>query len=215
MKKLLYKELRLVTHPTIFVFMALAAMMLIPNYPYYVTFFYTTLGIYFTCLTGRENHDIFYTMTLPIRKQDIVKARFLFIIIVEMLQVILCIPFAIIRSSFPMPGNQVGMDANIAFFGFSFILLGIYNFFFFTSYYKDPEKVGACFVKSSTLVFVYMGVVEILSHIIPFMRDQLDTKDPQFLGAKLTVLAIGILLFLILTILSYHRSTKNFESKDL
>lgn len=55
MKELLKKEISLVLHPTNWLFLALSALVLVPNYPYYVTFFYTGLGIFFLCLSGREN----------------------------------------------------------------------------------------------------------------------------------------------------------------
>ena len=76
MGKLMKKELKLAMHPTAPMFLALSAMLLIPNYPYYVIFFYTSLAVFFICLTGRENHDIFFTMLLPVSKKDVVKADF-------------------------------------------------------------------------------------------------------------------------------------------
>lgn len=215
MKNLLYKEFRLVAHPTVFLFLFLSAMLMIPNYPYYVTFFYTSLGIFFSCLTGRENHDVFYTVTLPVRKRDMVRARFCFAVLVEAAQLVLAIPFAVLRGTFPLPGNQVGMDANIALFGFSLILLGIFNYVFFVRYYKDPDKVGKAFVLSSTASFGYILIAETCDHIVPFLRDKLDTPDPQFLFAKLVVLAIGLAVFAALTLLAYRRSVRSFEALDL
>ena len=76
MKNLLYKELRLSLHPTMYLFLAMPAMLLIPSYPYYVAFMYTCLAVYFTFLFAREQNDIFYTAMLPIRKTDVVKAAF-------------------------------------------------------------------------------------------------------------------------------------------
>lgn len=52
MKTLLQKELRLALHPTAPLFLCLSAMLLIPNYPYCVVFFYTSLAVFFICLTG-------------------------------------------------------------------------------------------------------------------------------------------------------------------
>ena len=43
MKTLLYKQLRLVCHPMTLVFCLFGGMILIPNYPYSVTFFYCLL----------------------------------------------------------------------------------------------------------------------------------------------------------------------------
>ena len=50
MKELLNKELKLVLHPTNILFIPLAFMLFIPNYPYLVIMFYTCLGIFFLSL---------------------------------------------------------------------------------------------------------------------------------------------------------------------
>lgn len=215
MNNLLYKEFRLALHPTAYIFMALSAMLLIPDYPYYVTFFYSGLAIFFICLNGRENHDISYTMNLPVRKKDIVAARFLLVVLLQFFQVILAIPCAIIRQHFPLPGNQVGMDANIAFFGLAYIMMGLFNLVFFGLYYKNVEKVGKAFAFASVAIGLYMAVMETLTHVLPFFRDRLDTPEPEYLPEKLIVLAIGILLYGMMTWLVYRRSVKSFENLDL
>ena len=61
MKTLLYKQLRLVCHPMTPVFCLFGAMLLIPNYPYSVIFFYVTLGLFFTFLNMREQKDIYFS----------------------------------------------------------------------------------------------------------------------------------------------------------
>lgn len=216
MSKLLYKEFRLAMHPTAYIFLSFSLMLLIPNYPYYVTFFYTGLAVFFTCLGGRENHDIFYTLSLPVPKRAAVKARFASVMLIELAQLLLAIPFAFLRQLMPgIPGNQVGMDANIAFFGLALILLGIFNLIFFSKYYKNTDKVGSSFGISSIAVFVYIIIVETLTHIIPFFRDRLDTKDTEFVADKLLVLAIGIIIYLVLTLVSFRKSVKSFEKLDL
>jgi len=215
MTKMLMKEFRLAMHPTNLIFLTLSAMLIIPNYPYYVTFFYTTLGLFFLCLNGRENHDLEYSITLPVRKQEIVKGRIGFAVLIELAQLLLAIPFAILRNRLSPVGNEVGMDANIAFFGFSLLMLGAFNLQFFTAYYKNPDKVGKAYVISSTFVFLFIVVAEALTHIAPFFHDQLDTPDPQFLQAKLIVLAIGSVSFIILTLVSYLISAKRFTALDL
>lgn len=215
MKNLLKKELTLSLHPTAPIFLALSAMLLIPNYPYYVVFFYTGLAVFFTCLTGRENNDVFYMLMLPVAKRDIVKARFAFVVLLEAAQMLCAVPFAVIRQNMPLPGNRVGMDANVAFFGLSLVLCGIFNLIFFCIYYGDVDKVGRAFVWSSAGVFVYIAAAEACAHILPFVRDRLDTKDPQFLPEKLAVLAAGLAVYSVLTAAAYHRSVRTFESLDL
>lgn len=215
MKNLLVKEFRLAMHPTALIFLCLSAMLLIPNYPYYVTFFYTGLAVFFTCLGGRENKDIYYSALLPVRKVDIVRARFAFVLILEAAQLILAVPFALLRQSFPMPGNQVGMDANLAFFGLALLMLGLFNASFFRVYYRDVNKVGKAFGISSVVMGLFIVVAETCDHVLPFFRDELDTPDPAHLGAKLAVLGAGLLAFLALTGLAYRRAAADFEAQDL
>ncbi|MCI2055825.1 MAG: ABC-2 transporter permease [Oscillibacter sp.] len=214
MKNLLYKEFRLALHPTSIIFLTLSAMLIIPNYPYYVTFFYTCLGIFFICLTGRENQDLFYMMLLPVRKRDIVRARIGMSVCLQCLQALICVPFAILRQSFKMPGNQVGMDANIAFFGLAFLMMGLFNLAFFTRYYANPQKIGKSFAIGSTVIFVYMGIVEAMTHFVPFFLE-LDTPDPENLTKKLLVLAVGIAGYAVLTLTACKKSEKELEKLDL
>lgn len=213
--KLLAKELRLAAHPTSLIFLALSAMLLIPNYPYLVTFFYTGLGIFFTCLGGRENHDVAYSVALPVRKSQVVKARVLFVAGLELLQLLLALPFAWLRSRMPLPGNLVGMDANLAFFGLALGLLGLFNLVFFGVYYRDVRKVGKAFALSSLVVFLYISLVEAACHVLPLFRDRLDRPDPEEVGLKLIVLGLGAAAFAGLTLLAYLRGRRDFERQDL
>lgn len=215
MKNLLLKEFKLAMHPTVVIFFALSAMLLIPNYPYYVVFFYTALGLFFVCLTGRENNDIDYTLLLPVRKRDAVRARILFAATVECIQFVCCALVALLRGSLGLGANAVGMDVNIALFGFSFIMLGLFNRMFFTRYYRAPEKVGKAFVVSSIMVFVFISVAEASAHILPFVKNRLDTPDPMFLPEKLATLALGILIYAALTLGACRQAEKSFELLDL
>ncbi|MBQ2668749.1 MAG: ABC-2 transporter permease [Clostridia bacterium] len=215
MKNLLKKELRLAMHPTAPLFLGLSAMLLIPNYPYLVAFFYTGLAIFFMCLNGRENRDIPFTMLLPVAKRDIVHARIWFAVIQQLLQMLLAIPFAVLNIRLYPEGNAAGLDAGMALFGCAFILYGGFNFIFFTGYYKDVSKVGAPFLLASTWVFVWIGCVEASSFLLPFSRDFLDTPDPQYLPQKLVVLLIGAVVYAVLTALACRKSIILFEKQDL
>jgi hypothetical protein len=215
MGNLLYKELRLSLHPTSYIFLALSLLMLVPNYPYYVTFFYMTLAVFFTCLSGRENQDLLYMALLPVRKRDIVSARMVSSCMLELALMVLCVPFAIIRQGMDLPGNQVGMDANIALFGLSLMMLGLFNLMFFTRYYRNPDKVGRAFVLGSTVMFAFMAAAEVLDHVLPVFTEQLDTPDPAFLVPKLVCLALGALVYVALTLVAWRTSRGSLERIDL
>ncbi len=214
MKTLLKKELALALHPTCVLYLFLSAMLLIPSYPYYAIFFYTTLGIFFVCLQGRETHDIEYSLLLPVPKRSIVRARILMSVILELCQMLISVPFAVLNRLFIQTPNPVGMDANTALFAFVFVLFGIFNASFFSRYYRAPEKVGIAFALSCVWVFLYIVSAETLSHIVPFIRDVLDTPDPAYMGEKLFILVLGALSFTALTALTVQKCEKSFAKLD-
>lgn len=186
MKNLMRKELVLAMHPASVLFLLLSAMLLIPNYPYYVICFYTCLGTFFICLTGRENRDIEFTALLPVRKTDLVRARVFTVMLMQLAQLVIAVPFAVFSSRVSAE-NLVGMDANTAFFGFALVLYGVFNLVFFRNYYRAPGKVGKAFGWGCGALTLCMVVFEACAHTVPFVRDRLDTPDPAFLGEKLTL----------------------------
>lgn len=211
---MLRKEL-FAMHPTSPLFLLLSALLLVPGYPYLVTFFYTGLAVFFTCLSGRENHDVVYSLSLPVSSADVVKARFAYVVLLELAQWVLAIPFAFLRQQMPVPENPVGMEANLALLGLALGMMGVFNWVFLGRYYRDVNKVGASFGWAAGAVAVYMLLVETSAHVVPFVRDRLDTPDPQFLGEKLAVLALGAVLYAGLTLGTLKRAIKSFEQLDL
>lgn len=215
MKALLYKEFRLVTHPTTVLFLLLSAMLLIPNYPLYVTFFYCTLGIFFACLGGRENGDILYTVLQPIQKCDAVRARILFAVVFESAQLILAAVFSLLRIRLLGAQNAAGMDANLALFGFSLLLLGVFNVTFFPLYYKNPAKVGKSFAVAAVVLFLGILILESLCFILPIFKEKLDTPDPQFLPEKCLVLLFGAICYVGLTFAADKIAERRFAQLDV
>lgn len=215
MIKLLKKELLLSFHPTAAIFVLMAAMVLIPNYPYYVAFFYSGLAAFFTCVTGRENNDVFFSLMLPISKRDIVKARYGYVLILELTQLILAVGFAFLRSALGFPANEAGIEANIAMFGISLLMLSVFNLIFFAIYYRNIKKPGVAAIFASATFFILLGLFEMLIFIVPFARDKIDTADPLFWEYKLVILAVGIISFVVINTISYLSSIKNFEKQDI
>ena len=215
MKNLIRKELTLSIHPTAYLFLSLSAMLLIPSYPYLVAFFYTGLSVFFICLNGRENGDVPFMMLMPLAKRDIVRARFLLLFLLQTVQIALSVPFAVLRQNIMPEGNGAGMDANLALLGCAFILYGIFNIVFLTSYYRNISRVGIPFLVSSIVVFVWIGIVEASTFLVPFVREKLDTPDTMFRAEKLIVLLCGAGIYALLTYIAFRRSVISFEKQDL
>ncbi len=215
MFKLLKKEVSLSMHPTVPIMMCLVFMVLIPNYPYLLICFYTILATFFTCLVGRENNDIIYTMMLPIAKADVVKGRIIFTVCQQVLQMILLVPFIFLSAYLNPIGNQVGTDANIALIGIAFLTYGISNLVFYTVYYKNVSKVGFAFLCTSIVVTIIIIVDIIMSHAWPLYRDVIDCPGTQNITYQLIVLVIGVIGYITLTVMTYKRSVRLFIKQDL
>ena len=99
MNKLLKKELRLTAAPITYFFLTFALMTLIPGYPILVGRFLITLGIFYTFQMARESNDILYTALLPCKKQDVVRAKYTFCVLIELLGWLLIL-FALFNSVF-------------------------------------------------------------------------------------------------------------------
>lgn len=216
MKNLLYKEFKLAAHPTTYLFLVLCAMMLIPNYPGYVYFMYICLSIFFIFLGGRENKDIFYTALLPVRKRDIVKARFMMIVIMELVQVALAIPLAVLANHlYQSAPNLAGIDLNVAFFGSVFIFYAVFNLTFLPIFYRSAYKVGVALIYGGIALLLYYVAAEMLVWIPSPVSQFLDTLDPAMMIAQVPILLGGLLIWIVVTLLAYRMSAANFEKVDL
>ena len=89
MKNLLNKELRLATSPLAWLFLIFSVMTFIPGYPILMGCFFVCLGLFQSFQNARESNDILYTVLLPVRKADAVKAKYISVCFFEILALLL------------------------------------------------------------------------------------------------------------------------------
>ena len=143
------KEWKLVMLPVPLLFLLLSGLVLIPNYPYYVTFFYNGLGIFMLMQSLRENRDTAYMMLLPVTKAQMVRARFRTVVQLELLQILACVPFMLLRAGYGQLNNAVGIEANAAFLGLGLVQMGLFNLVFFPMHYRNAYDLGKPFLAAS------------------------------------------------------------------
>ena len=214
MNALLYKQLRLVCHPMTPVFCLFGVMVLIPNYPYTVIFFYVMLGLFFTFLNVREQKDIYYSAILPVPKRDTVKAGCVLVALVELLSLAVLVPCALLAVRLqPGKDNLVGMDPNLALFAVGFLLYAVFNAVFLTSFYRSGYKVGVAFIKALIPVTLLMIVCEALPHF-PGLG-WLDDLDAATQLRLLPALAISIVVYGLGLLLTFRKAAALYEKVDL
>ena len=214
MKALLYKEFRLVCHPMTPIFCLFGVMVLIPNYPYTVIFFYVMLGLFFTFLNIREQKDIYYSALLPVPKRDTVKAGCAFVVIVEVLSLVVLIPCSLLAAHLqPGKDNLVGLDPNAALLTAGFLLYAVFNAVFLPSFYANGYKVGVAFLKAVIPTTLAMIVFEALPHF-PALT-WLDDMDAATQLRLLPYFVAAVLLYGICTVLTFRRAAAQYEKVDL
>lgn len=212
-KYLIKKEFLLTAHPMTYVFAFFGVMLLIPNYPYYIAFFYVTLGIFFAFMNGRENRDLYFNAILPVSKRQTVRAKIAFVWIIETFSVVFSIPFAIITPNInPNGGNLIGIEANIAFYGLSLIMFSLFNAVFLSSYFKTAYKVGKAFVYGSIATAIFIVIAEIADHL-PTVGDYLEGKGGWIV--QLPLLLVGITIFTASFFILNRQCADKYEKVDL
>jgi len=217
LKRLLYKEWKLCMHPAVYFFFLMGAMLLIPSYPYFVPFFYACLGIFFIFLQGRENRDLHFSALLPIEKGDAVRGRVLLVVIIEVLQIISSIPFAVLGAKInPNPeGNLAGMEANIAFYAFVFLLYALFNLLYLPRFYRSGYKVGKSLLWALSFVLLYAVAVEVAVALVPALKFSLDTLDPALQLRQIPLLLGSMLLYGVFSVQACRLSIRNYRRVDL
>lgn len=216
MKKLFYKEMKLSANPLTYWFIAFSAMTMIPSYPILVGSFFICLGIFHTYQQIREYDDVTYTVMLPVKKRDIVTAKYLFVLFIELTAFILCTLLTIIRmkilgTAVPYATNQL-MNANMAYLGYTMIVFAVFNSIFLAGFFKTTYKIGKPFFIFCVVSFIIIIMGEILHHI----PDLESLNNPSNLSMpQVVIFAIGVVVFMLCTWLSYQKAVKDFESIDL
>ena len=218
MLNLIRKELALCMHPTAFIFLSFAALVFVPNYPYEVIFFFSCLSVFFCCMKTRENGDIAFSCSLPVKKEHIPLAKMLVVfglqgIILLLVGIIGAVKGAVLPEEQYV--NQAGISANLALVGNGAVLLGVFNLIFFPRYFKSPDKIGAPFVIGSVAVFLLIGVFIVLRWATPLYSITLNGLNSANTGAKVLACITCLLVYLFLTTMCCKFSMKNFVKVDI
>lgn len=217
MKGLLRKEVHLAASPLSFLFIGFGLIAFVPGYPILVGSFFACLGLFQSFQAAREANDITYTALLPVAKRDVVRAKYAFCCFVELCYFALTGAVTLIRmtalSNAAVYTNNALMNANLVYLGFVLLILGLFNAIFVGGFFKTAHKFARPFVSFIVAAFAVVGLGETLFHIPGLAA--LNAFGFAQMGLQVGVLALGILLFLGLTVSSSRRAMRDFEAIDL
>ena len=226
MKALIYKELKLAMHPICYIFIVLFPfMILIPSYPLGIGFIYvlTCYPILFLGANkGQQSNDLLYSTLLPVRKKDVVMARILTVIFMQIAFVLVMTalyPVARIinnavaqsaekPSEYMIPG--LGLDSYVLLLAIAIIGYAIADIIFFPIYYKHGKSIVMSTLFTILGFVVYIGIFTIGLPFVP----GLDILNNVHLGIQFAILGAAILISFGLHVVVYKVSSKRLEMVD-
>lgn len=217
MKHLLVKELKMATPLLTYLFLGFTLMTFIPGYPILCGAFFVCFGIFQGYQYSREAGDMAYSVVLPVKKTDLVKAKFVTVCLLQMAALALFTLFTLLRMTFLTDaGIYVGnalMGANFVFLGYVLLIFAIFNRVFVGGFFKTAYNIGKPFLSFMFAGFSVILVAEVLHHL-PGMA-WLNTLDYSDMGRQVIVLMCGAVLYAGVTILSCQTAQKRFAQMDL
>lgn len=210
-KNIVKKEFALFIAPIAYIMLLTSAMTAIPSYPVIVGIGYAALSINVCFNLARANNDQKFTGMLPVPRNAIVFGRHVSIVIIELMQILVAVPFAFVSLYITNPGgNPVGMDANLSFFGVAFISYAVFNLIFLPWFFRTGYKAGIPMLVAIFAFVVTYGVFEVLHFATP-CGVIFDGVNPEYLWARLVMFFVGVAIYIGSAVLSYFLSTKNFR----
>lgn len=216
MKALLQKEIRLSASVLSYIFISAAVMTLLPGYPILCSAFFVTLGIFHSFQNAREANDIVYSALLPIAKTYVVKGKYLFSVMIEaaaflIMTLLTLLRMTVLADALPYRQNAL-MNANPFFLGMVLVIFGLFNWLFIGGFFKTAYKLSP-FVGYIIATFLTIGAAEAVHHIPglgacnAFGFEQLPLQISLLLG--------GLVIYILLTCVSYKTACARFEKIDL
>lgn len=217
MKRLLNKELRLAASPLSYIFLAGALMTLLPGYPILVGAFFICFGIFHSFQNAREANDVLFTVLLPVKKSDFVRAKFAFSCLIQLVGFALCAALTALRMTalsavLPYVNNAL-MNATPVSLAFTLLIFAAFNLLFIGGFFKTGYKFGMPFLRFGIAAFLLIGIAETLHHL-PGLGF-LNTPAGERLGLQFAALAVSALLYAGITLLACKRAEARFEKIDL
>ncbi|SFB30726.1 ABC-2 family transporter protein [Acetitomaculum ruminis DSM 5522] len=217
MRNILKKEMFLTASVVTYVFILFGLMFFLPGYPILCGAFFSALGIFKSFESAREANDIVFSALLPIAKKDVVKGKYYFVCTIEVSSLFLMMLAMILRmtllSDSTVYRNNVMMNANLFALGAAFIIFGLFNWIFVMGFFKTAYKYGKPFVIFIIVAFLSIGVFEALHHIPGF--EGLNAFGCDNIILQLSMLIVGLLIYILMTILSCKKACEYFERIDL
>ena len=179
--------------------------------------FFVCFGIFHSFQNAREANDTLFTVLLPVKKSDFVRAKFAFSCLIQLAGFALCAALTALRmtalaNAAPYATNAL-MNASPTSLAFTLLLFAAFNLLFIGGYFKTGYKFGMPFLWFGVAALALIGIAETLHHLPGF--GFLNTPAGERLGLQFAALACAAFLYAAVTLLACKKAEARFIKIDL
>ncbi|MBM7563898.1 ABC-2 transporter permease [Paenibacillus sacheonensis] len=217
MVNLLVKDLKLGVNPMFLVMPLLTgALMLVPGWLYFLVLLYFCWITIPNMFAGfRTQNDLMFTSMMPVTKKDMVKARVSVIVILELLHIVVAMIFGVINTHLYPNLVYYFFAPSMGFWGLCFVMLAIFNIIFIAMFYKTAYKYGQAAFASIGAAMLFAGVAQWIGVESPYVSDIFNGTGRDDMGLQTSILAAGIVIFIVLTMIAYRMAVKRFLKVEI
>lgn len=241
MKNLFFKEMKLAMHPLIWFFIIFFPVMcLIPSYPLMVAFIYVCSCypiLFLGANKGQQSNDIYFSCLLPVKKKEVVKARILTVLLIQIIPVLIMIalrPVAVsafesevlqtfnenIKTVPNLTLEEVEAGLTVGFSPKGTIVVGalallsfvIFDLIYFTFFYKNGRSIA---LPTLFGMLVFSTLMVITTIVLPLMFQDIRIFLENSVLAQVIVLAVAVILSVLGHMGIYKIAAAEFGKVDL
>lgn len=218
-KNLVKKDISLLSHPTIFLFIILAGlMMLIPEYPRPIGMFYIIIAVMnlFTLDVQTKDHE--FSGLLPVQKRESVLARVLSVMLYELAVLVFSIPFAFIGSAISAKTgivNNAGMNINFTLYAIVLLGYAAYDIIVIPGAYHKQFRV---YFRSLIGILAFFALSIGLENLVCRPNDGklfLNGTSSDELLRQLPFLIGALAIFLLANFIAYLIASRRYEKAEI
>ena len=223
MKHLLYKEFKLAVPPLAYLLIILMSMSaLSPAFPSFVPLIYMAATYTFLFIGMNKTtttNDLYYTCTLPIKREDVVKARVITVAVIQLVEVALVFAFMSVAtfifdaSSEESMQISLNMHQPITLLAAYLISFSVYDLIYLPWFYKTGKTIIANMLVGVIVTAIVAGVLTMVPFFVAKEIFTVGLPNSNYLlQFGLLVIAIGI--YIAIKALVIKLSTKNLKKLD-
>ena len=214
---LINKELRLSVNPWLYIFLAMALLLFIPTWVFFIALAY--LFLFFMALgqMDKANQDLTFAISLPIPKSSIVTARTITVVIIEAAELVLAGLVSVARYWLYPDGNlqAMGMNTNLAFFGVMLMMYAVFNLVYLPGSYKRAYRMLWPLAGGSLIAVVIGGFLDYVLSLQPTLARIFNDRGFGHPWAQILLFAAGFVVYAGLTAVAWRKAVSNFAKVDL